>query len=78
MEDSQRLAILLFVTLTIAMVTTRLSRRYGLRQPPGPVGYPLVGYLKSIEPPVWKTFYRWSLEYGAFTYIRALALRANT
>lgn len=34
-----------------------------LPHPPGPQGYPLVGYLKTIPSPLWKTYLDWGKQY---------------
>ncbi|KIP03142.1 hypothetical protein PHLGIDRAFT_26261 [Phlebiopsis gigantea 11061_1 CR5-6] len=34
-----------------------------LPHPPGPQGYPLVGYLKTIPSPLWKTYLDWGRQY---------------
>ena len=58
------LSVVLLSAVIVWVFLRRLSPRQSLPYPPGPKGYPLVGYLKRLPSPVWKTYAEWGKEYG--------------
>ena len=64
METSWRTLVIGALFVVIALLYFLPFRRKTLPFPPGPAGYPLVGYLKAIPGPIWKTYRDWSREYS--------------
>ena len=59
--------IVLIPGVVITWLLLRWATRRPLPYPPGPPGYPLVGYLKAIQDPIWKTYAEWGKKYGELT-----------
>lgn len=64
LETSSSLRLYVPVALFILFVVYNFAAKRRLPHPPGPRGYPLLGYLQGVERPAWKTYQRWSQEYG--------------
>ena len=64
MESSSATLIIGGLFVCIALFYLPRIRRSSLPYPPGPSGYPLIGYLKVIQDPIWKTFRDWGRAYG--------------
>ena len=77
MPDLTLLPLLVLGSLTLLFLRIlfhNFSRR-NLHQPPGPRGYPFLGYLKKVESPAWETYGRWGEVYGASCSLSCLANR---